>query len=113
MSGNDRMHLYYHKSKYVLYTTTNRARPNSTLKCLVSCHSLLLLGNRKSTTHLTLQQKQKISFCGHFFEFWANGPKYRNQLQASRTKKGVEISGLFLSKFYKNVAFQNGLEYGI
>ena len=52
----------------------------------LSCYNLFLLGKRKSTRYLTLQEdhknsKNSIKVIYRFFLFWASGPKYGNQLQ--------------------------------
>ena len=65
-------------------------------KLRVSCHNLFLLGKRKPTRYLTLQEDHNVSINGLFL-FCANGPTYGNQLQGLLSK--VKISSLFLPKF--------------
>lgn len=83
-------------------------------KCWVSCHNLLLLGKKKPTMHLTLQEDRKISLCSHLFQFLANGSKYGNHLKfpPPPLKKGWNFKLIFV-KILSTIWHSNMVKFTI
>ena len=63
---------------------------------VVSCHNLFLLGKRKPTQYLTLQEDHIISIYGIIFYFGPVGPNM--EISTKAPQKGI-TSSLFLLKF--------------
>ena len=62
----------------------------------VSCHNLFLLGKRKPTRYLILQEDHNVSVNGLIFHFGAVGQIRKS---AARSPQKDKISSLFLPKF--------------